>query len=70
MRLTVLRQRQEVIGVAPLGCRLVVQGGQQVSGELPNGLEHAEPGLAVTHLGLANQTVVYQGGQPVQRVDA
>ena len=43
---------------------------QQLSGELPNGLEHAEPRLAVTHLDLADQTVVDQGGQPVQRVDA
>ena len=56
--------------MAPLGRRVVTYGDQQLSGELPNGLEHAEPRLAVTHLGLANQTVVDQGGQPVQRVDA
>jgi hypothetical protein len=69
MRLTSAGQRKKVAGVAPPGPCLVAPGAKPLFGELPNGLEHAEPWLATWQVGPADQAVVDQGGQCIESVD-
>jgi hypothetical protein len=62
------RQAEEVLAVAAADQVQVAAGLQLLAGELPQGLQHPEPGLAVGGVGAADQRLVHQRGQPVDGV--
>lgn len=68
VRLRLLGQVAEVLGVPPAQPLFLLRGAEPLGGEFMDGLEHLEPEAPIRGLLLTHQALVDEGEQPIQHV--